>query len=438
MAKATQKELEKIVKEIQEIAIKDGKSVMRGLGGGLQVKAQPNTGKLDFYCRNPNVKLGSVNKMTLEGARKKVEELKKKRKTVQVQQKREKDLSPTLAEYFPQWLDRYIARHVTQGEPLSAQYIRNIKSAIKHLHKMMSCRLNDIARDPLLFLNALECDQTSPHLRFYIRRILTLVLEEAFALGVTKHEYTQTLIYLKSKNNAMPRPKGTPHKHVQADELREVFFEPLKTQTVVFRAYFALLALTGFRPSEARLLKWDWIDWNKKIIIIPHDAEGANKTGKHSGRDLIRPLTKQMIQILNLMKKINEAHDLNTFVFESENKRQNQEPHAYGLNTLGKAVAVLGITKKHQLHGFRGTAYDWMTENIVNKPDCVTSNGKLIDKHTIELCLNHKDQDGVTDSYLTYESIEEIRSAFCYYDDYLEAHAFPPEFLELLQTKTGS
>ena len=77
MPKVTKLQLDAYLKEWTKEALA-GKAIQKGIGAGLLVVIQPKTGKADYYSRKPFKKLGSVNKITLANAYKKVEQLKPK------------------------------------------------------------------------------------------------------------------------------------------------------------------------------------------------------------------------------------------------------------------------------------------------------------------------------------------------------------------------
>ena len=91
-----------LLKQWQEIAITEKKQVTKGLGAGLTVVVFKNSGKAYYYCRNPYTKIGSVNKVTLANAFKKVEQLKKR---TQSGNNRTNDNSPLLSAFYKVWIE---------------------------------------------------------------------------------------------------------------------------------------------------------------------------------------------------------------------------------------------------------------------------------------------------------------------------------------------
>ena len=71
---------------------------------------------------------------------------------------------------------------------------------------------------------------------------------------------------LRGSESPFKAPKKIGRKWVEAAELNEKFFMPLKTTALLNRFFYLLLALSGLRFNECRLLRWEWIDFNKELI----------------------------------------------------------------------------------------------------------------------------------------------------------------------------
>jgi integrase len=55
------------------------------------------------------------------------------------------------------------------------------------------------------------------------------------------------------------------------------------------------LLLTGLRRSEAEALRWEWIDWEKNLMVFPAEK---HKTGTN-GKDKTLPLMPQAVEVLS-------------------------------------------------------------------------------------------------------------------------------------------
>ncbi|WP_051488720.1 tyrosine-type recombinase/integrase [Aliarcobacter lanthieri] len=106
------------------------------------------------------------------------------------------------------------------------------------------------------------------------------------------------------------------------------------------------------RPDNLAKLKWEYIDFDKKLLIIPRSEM---KVKNKNLPDFILPLTKESITILNHQKSFKEKFGINTeYVFFG--KDYSNPIHNESTN---KALKRLGFNneekgEKIRTHGFRG------------------------------------------------------------------------------------
>lgn len=109
--------------------------------------------------------------------------------------------------------------------------------------------------------------------------------------------------------------RQAPVKEVRAltdDELRAVWHAAAR-QGTAFGAVVRLLMLTGQRRSEIAKLRWDEVDWDRQLLIVPADRV-KNRAGVHEV-----PLTQPAIAILREMEAVQNALGLTSdLVFPSE------------------------------------------------------------------------------------------------------------------------
>lgn len=104
-----------------------------------------------------------------------------------------------------------------------------------------------------------------------------------------------------------------------------------------------MLPRVFLRPKEIRCLKWDYVDFEQKLLVIP--AEDMKR-----GREHLVPLAAQVIEQLQLVK---EMTGYSPYVFPSQ--RSSDKPLSKNVMTnrlrdLGYAADVMSA------HGFRATA----------------------------------------------------------------------------------
>ncbi len=153
-----------------------------------------------------------------------------------------------------------------------------------------------------------------------------------------------------------------------------------------------LLMLTGQRRGEVSSMRWEDLNYDESRWVIPADL---NK----SGRQHIVPLTKEVIETISSIPKIND-----TWLFPAR----------------GSDRPVSGFSKwKKKLDRLSDTS-DWKVHDI--RRSVATGMAKLkISPHIIEKVLNHTSGSlsGVAGIYNQYEYQDEMREALVLWEQYL-------------------
>ncbi|GAB6044813.1 hypothetical protein JCM11957_04110 [Caminibacter profundus] len=150
--------------------------------------------------------------------------------------------------------------------------------------------------------------------------------------------------------------------------------------------------LTALRNVGLYHLKWDYISWDKKIIIYPVNTYKGNK------QEYRLPLTDTLIKILQFFKKVNHSSE---YVFI--NKPIKDDSFS---NRLKAYYKRLNITN-HTPHGWRSSF-----RSIARKL-------KLADNDTIELQLNHSLGNKVVEAYMRDDLLEERRELLIKWENFL-------------------
>ena len=151
-------------------------------------------------------------------------------------------------------------------------------------------------------------------------------------------------------------------------------------------------ALTALRNVGLYKLKWDYINWDKRIITYPVNTYKANK------QDYRLPLTDTLIKILKFFKKINQNSEYVFLTSQIKEKSFNNKLKAY--------YKKLNITN-HTPHGWRST-FRSLTRKL-----------KLADVDTIELQLNHSIGSKVIEAYMRDDLLEERRELLIKWEKFL-------------------
>jgi integrase len=104
----------------------------------------------------------------------------------------------------------------------------------------------------------------------------------------------------------------------------------------VRHAFFLFLMRQGCRPGEARALKWEDIDWKKKIVVIHAAMDGEHYRPSTKEKDVrILPLSLEVISALRLLPRA-----ISGFVFTYNGKPLRKGLVNSGWRTAAKKAGV--------------------------------------------------------------------------------------------------
>lgn len=168
--------------------------------------------------------------------------------------------------------------------------------------------------------------------------------------------------------------------------------------TDVVSSALRLSPLIFVRPGELRHLKWQSIDFEKMEIRFT-----PTKTQNTTGVDLIIPLSRQAIEILEEIRPITPQSE---YVFYG--KRDKKRPMSNG--AINAALRTLGIDTKTELtgHGFRAMARTLLEEVHDFRPEL------------LELQISHVVRDPLGRAYNRTKHIEKRRVMMQVWADYLD------------------
>ncbi|MEJ2497333.1 MAG: integrase arm-type DNA-binding domain-containing protein [Sulfurovaceae bacterium] len=214
---------------------------------------------------------------------------------------------------------------------------RNIVSSIP---------IKDITHSELL--NALK--QKSITAKETARRLLTRCNRVwIFAISNGYCEYN---IAANISRDALPRPKEKHYAKVTDEKILGKMLKDIDNYKghIITRIALKLLPYVMLRAENLTTLKWEYIDLEKKLLIIPRNKM---KIKNENLNDFILPLTDRAVEILQEIKPIT---DWSTWVFHGLTNI-----HTY-LNpaTVNKALRTMGYDDekkgtKQTIHSFRGT-----------------------------------------------------------------------------------
>lgn len=411
--KKTTAEISKSVGDAIELA-KEGMlprhCVTVSCGSGLNVVINNNTAAAKWCARIKGrmYMLGDFARMDYKNARAKVD-------AMQAEIKAPPEFkAPKLSEIWIPFMEKKIKR-LKSGSNRPNNY--------KTLYKKVLSPFHDIQIDKLTRAYIVECIDklnTTEGNKHNGVGLLTMILDYAANRGFIENNPIQGL--LSGSESPFPQPKETHRAAVLPDAFVSQVLIPLAGIEDYIRAFFLLLALSGLRFGECRLLRWQWIDREQKIIRIPPDAPGANKT-KH---DLIKPLTPPMIKVLAFMRAFQSEHP-SDYVFQSVQVHRRCAPA--GDNTLREKYRKL-VGKIQDPHGFRSTIKTWIESQTVKDPATGLTR-RVFDAEVAESALTHDIRTQLQKTYDLRSFVEPVRSALKAWNDFLVPQ-LPQPFKEIL------
>jgi len=191
-------------------------------------------------------------------------------------------------------------------------------------------------------------------------------------------------------------------KHMEAitdeDELKQLYKTILEVDNPITSKILQFQALTLLRNGNMRNLKWEYIDWDKNIIIFPKESMKA----AHS--DFRVPLTDTLFKILKYFKQFSRDKEY-VFISSKTNKplSENFLPYQY------KKLGYQGI---HTPHGWRSSFQ-------------TIAAGKYKEHkfpfEIIEAQLHHKIGGKVTQAYLRTDFLDERRELLKWWEGFLNS-----------------
>lgn len=174
---------------------------------------------------------------------------------------------------------------------------------------------------------------------------------------------------------------------------------------IITRALIEFQLHTMTRPSEAAGARWDEMDFENNLWIIPEERMKMTKKKKDKDEkyDHIVPLTPQVLELIEFVKPISGHRE---FLFPAD--RNPQKP--INSQTANMALKRMGYEKKLVAHGLRALASTTLNEQGFN-PD------------VIEACLAHTDSNQVRKAYNRAEYIPQRREVLEWWSAHIEQSA---------------
>lgn len=196
-----------------------------------------------------------------------------------------------------------------------------------------------------------------------VRGLLKRMFDYAMTLGYVPYN---PVLAIPSRHVHKAKPRN---RYLSTSEIRTYYTTLLNSRIYRPRKLGLLLSLlTLLRKSELLRAKWEHVDFEQQIWLIP-ETKADSATG-HS-REMVVYMSEQIIEILKELKSI--AGD-EPYVFVGRQKGTHISHNA--LNTAQKSALALTDIPDFTIHDLRRTASTHLNEQGFNRD-------------AIEKCLNH-------------------------------------------------
>ena len=341
--------------QIKALEIKDSK--YRVTDKGITITVYPTGVKTFSYVEIKNgsrkmITVGRYPEVRFSDALKAKEQSLETRKNI-------RELNKSQSSNFKDVADKWLVMKQSKG--LAPGTLNNINKYMNHLSPLFDLALSEIKPQIVLFkLSALNSIIPT------YKRVLSQLNEILnYAVNCGLLEYNSCLNLSKTLSGHKTQHIRSIH-YSQIAELKPWFDG--KHGNLLYA-----LVLTLLRPNEAILLKWDYVDYGKKIITVP--AELMKMKREHRV-----PICSYLESVLKGIEKQNE------YIFFG---------HTDG-HLCRKTVNKILLKSPVAPHGFRSMARTYFAE-------------KGIRFEVAESCLAHQEQSAVVRAYSRTDYLEERR-----------------------------
>ena len=341
--------------------------------------------------KQKSITLGHYPSLSLSGARRKADELREQiAKGLDPQlEKQENELS--FKQVASLWLK-------TQEKRGLATFTKNIKGRVDNhlLPRLAQRKIKELRRNELVeLIKNLELKdkrgdgyETKSKSFGILKNILKFVSIEGLI-----DDYTSPLADLEFSDFFKDKHEVKHHRFItDATELKSFLTAINSYKNELIKSALKFGIYTALRSANVRKLRWEWLDFSKKLIIIP-----ANEMKMK--REFILPMSSQVEVILKNMDKMGEL------VFSHNEKPMSD-------STLNKAIKILGFGKAQDFHGLRGLFSTTLNE---------LSTTHKLSSEIIELCLAHEQKDAVRSAYNHALRLDEKRELMQFWADYIDS-----------------
>ncbi|WP_448556028.1 integrase domain-containing protein [Thalassotalea montiporae] len=367
-------------------------------GEGLQLRVRPNGTKtwlLDYFRpytkKRTSICLGSYPEISLANARKRkaaarqllAQDIDPKHHREKTHKQKLEQLENTFGRYADKWLE--LKLHNVKTETAQKGWQTLDKHILPHLKQTPIDEIKPkIVIDILRPIEAKGALETVKRLCRYINEIMRLAVASGTIELNPLTDLTKLFATPNKENMATIKPERLP------EFMTALYNASIKRVT---RCLVEWQLHTMTRPIEAATAKWEDIDLENKVWVIP--AERMKMKKPHT-----IPLTEQTLELLNFLITIRGASD---YLFPGH---RNPRDHINS-QSANMAIKRMGFAGELVSHGLRALA-------------STTLNEQSFDPDVIEAALAHIDKNEVRRAYNRAEYIERRRAMMIWWSNHIE------------------
>lgn len=375
-------------------------------GNGLYIEIKPNGRKVwrvkyRLYGKEKTYTIGDYPTITLSQARAITREIKQKvidgiDPVAERQEKKEihKD------KLFKNIIAEFLAK---KQKEISESHFSKQKGRIKNyiLPDLGNKNIDDITkRDIVKIVKSVPLKRTPKTTKKTDKtetaRRVFIIVREIFRFALHNGYIDKDVTSAIDINAILPRQKSEHFKAVLDENEFKNMYKSLFANVEYDKTLLALqfLALTALRPGNVRKLRWEWVDWNKKIIVIPAEEMKIRK-------EFRLPLTDKLIEIIEKMTFFNPKRQGLVFFGKDYETPMSDNTFSYYIKRKGF---------NHTAHGFRASfatiCYEHYKEHGFSS-------------EVIETQLAHAVGNKVTRAYMRSDFLEERRQLLEWWEKFL-------------------
>lgn len=356
---------------IKKLKSKD-KEYSERLSNNLYIRVYPTGSKKFYYIyRNSDNKqrkiaIGKYGEVTLADARQKVSEFNALRQNGMDDIKTYLDNEASLAKEelnntFKKIYNEFINEKWEVGKNIDASTANRYKKEIEEwvLYAIGNKPMSSIGKKDISTL-ILKRAKSSPVWARRLHGLLNRIFRYALSLGYIEANVVSSI----EMNDIVKRPVTVNFQAITTESYFTNLCKAIyKNSNLTTKNILKFMLHIPLRSKNAISLKWNYVDFNEKLLIIPRDEMKVNNVNLN---DFVLPLSDEVIKILKNQEKLCKDFGLfGDYVFpslknsESENSEsENSKPKHIAANTINEKLREMGFNKDlnyQRSHGFRKT-----------------------------------------------------------------------------------